>query len=66
MPSNSVGDAKVLITADQAPIGQDIFPLKDEADKALKGTSIQHVLVAERTGAYVTMNEHRDVSLEKV
>ena len=64
--SHTIGDAKVLITADQAPIGGKTFPLKDNVDKALVGTSIQHVLVAKCTSAYVAMKEGRDISLEKV
>ena len=61
------GDAKVLITADEAPIGEIFFPLKKRLDKALEDSpTIQHVLVAKRTGKHVSMRQGRDISLEKV
>jgi len=57
----------VLITADEAPIGEKTFLLKERVDKALEGsTTIQHVLVARRTGKKVSMAKGRDISLEKV
>ena len=57
----------MLITADEAPIGDKVIPLKQKVDEALKNgtTSIEHVLVAKRTGSNVPMSD-RDISLEEV
>ena len=57
----------MLITADEAPIEDTVIPLKQRVDEALRDgtTSIQHVLVAKRTGNKVPMTD-RDISLEKV
>lgn len=57
----------MLITADEAPIGNIVIPLKQKVDEALKKntTSIKHVLVAKRTGNSVTMSD-RDISIEEV
>lgn len=60
-------EAKVIITADLAPCGENHIPLKKKVDEALDGgTSIQHVLVARRTGEKVNMKENRDKHLEEV
>ena len=65
-PSHKDG-AKVLITADEAPIGEITFPLKERVDKTLEdATTIQYVLVAERTGKHVPMMQGRDISLKQV
>ena len=57
----------MLITADEAPIGDRIIPLKEKVDKVLEGTTpIKHVLVAKRTQKDVPMKKGRDISLEKV
>ncbi|MEN0061331.1 MAG: acetate--CoA ligase [Myxococcota bacterium] len=53
--------AKVLITADEGLRGAKRIPLKSIADDAVNGLSIvQHVLVAQRTGASVPMMPGRD------
>jgi acetyl-CoA synthetase len=58
--------AKVMITADEAPFGRNTIPLKKKIDEALIGvSSVQHVLVARRTGGGVHMEEHRDMYLEE-
>ena len=60
-------DAKVMITADEAPIGKNTITLKERVDKALEDSkTIQHVLVAKRTGQGVSMRQDRDICLEKV
>lgn len=60
-------EAKVIITADLAPCGEHHIPLKKKVDEALDaGTSIQHVLVARRSGEKVNMKENRDKHLEEV
>ena len=57
----------MLITADEAPIGEKTFPLKKRVDKTLEdATTIQHVLVAKRTGKKVSMTKGRDIFLEQV
>ena len=57
----------MLITANEAPIGKRIFPLKESVDKALENpTTIKYVLVAKRTEKDVSMREGRDISLEMV
>ena len=60
-------NVKVLITADEAPIGDKVIPLKQKVDEALKNgtTSIEHVLVAQRTGRNVPMSD-RDIALKEV
>lgn len=60
-------NAKVLITANEATIGDKAIPLKRRVDEALKDrtTSIEHVLVAKRTGRNVPMS-NRDISLKEV
>lgn len=53
--------AKVLITADGGWRRGEIFPLKPQADVALKSTpSIEHVVVVRRGGNEVEMQEGRD------
>ena len=57
----------MLITANEAPIGKTIFPLKKRVDKALEDpTTIEYVLVAKRTEKVVSMRKGRDISLEMV
>ncbi|MCA1738374.1 MAG: acetate--CoA ligase, partial [Actinobacteria bacterium] len=54
-------EAKVLITADQAPRGGRISPLKQNADKALQDSpSVENVVVVKRTGEDVPMTDGRD------
>ncbi|CAA9445292.1 MAG: Acetyl-CoA synthetase [uncultured Rubrobacteraceae bacterium] len=54
-------EARVLITADQAPRGGRVGNLKQNADKALEDVpSIESVVVVERTGEQVPMTEGRD------
>ena len=56
-----------MITADAALLGESHIPLKKKVDEVLDGgTSIQHVLVAKRTGEKVDMKENRDKDLEEV
>ena len=61
-------EAKVVITADEAPIEDGSFPLKERVDKALEDgtTSVRYVLVATHTVKNVPMTEKRDISLDKV
>jgi len=55
-------EAKLLITADGSFRRGKVFPLKDNADKALEGTStIEKVIVVERTKNEINMVEGRDV-----
>lgn len=62
-----IAEAKVMITADAALFGESHIPLKKKIDEALdERTSIQHVLVAKRTGEKVEMKEGRDKHLEEV
>ena len=61
-----IAQAKVVITADAAPFGESHIPLKRKVDEVLDGASIQHVLVAKRTGEEVHMKENRDKNLEEV
>ena len=54
-------EAKVLITADGGYRRGEVFPLKPQADEAVKLTpSIEHVVVVKRSGNDVTMHEGRD------
>jgi len=54
-------EAKVLVTADEAPRGGRITPLKQNADKALEDSpSVRSVVVVRRTGEDVPMYEGRD------
>jgi acetyl-CoA synthetase len=58
--------SSVLITADESVRGGKAFPLKANADAALKGLdSVKHVLMVKRTGASVDMQAGRDVWLEE-
>jgi acetyl-CoA synthetase len=53
---------RVLVTADGAHRRGSTFPLKQQADEAVDGsTSIEHVLVVRRTGEEVAMRDGRDV-----
>ena len=54
-------EAGVLITADQAPRGGRVGALKQNADKALEDApSVESVVVVERTGEEVPMQNGRD------
>jgi len=54
-------EAKVLITADGGYRRGEVFPLKPQADEAVKLTpSIEHVVVVKRGGNDVAMHEGRD------
>ncbi|MEO9819937.1 MAG: acetate--CoA ligase [Paracoccaceae bacterium] len=60
-------DAKVVITADEAPRGGRNTPLKTNADKAFASiTGDAQMLVVQRTGGDVTMVEGRDHWLHAV
>jgi acetyl-CoA synthetase len=54
--------ARVIVTADEGWRRGSRVPLKRNTDDALEGTpSIEHVVVVQRTGAAVPMQEGRDV-----
>ena len=54
-------EAKVLVTADEAPRGGNVNPLKQNAEKALEDSpSVQSVVVVRRTGGEVPMTDGRD------
>ena len=56
--------AKIVITADSGIRGGKTIPLKENVDAALKiqGTeSVQHVIVVQRTGHSMTLQEGRDL-----
>jgi acetyl-CoA synthetase len=54
-------EAKLLVTADSAPRGGRLTPLKKNADEALEETpSIENVVVVRRSGADVPFTEGRD------
>ena len=55
-------DAKLVVTADQAPRGGRNTPLKTNADKAMETCGDVTMLVVERTGADVGMKDGRDHS----
>ena len=55
-------DAKLVVTADQAPRGGRATPLKTNADKAMEICGDVAMLVVERTGADVGMKPGRDHS----
>jgi acetyl-CoA synthetase len=55
------GEAKALITCDGAWRNGSVVPLKELADAALTDTpSIEHVVVVQRTGGEVAMQDGRD------
>ena len=59
-------EAKVVITADEAPRGGRNTPLKVNADKAFEKITVpSQMLVVQRTGGDVTMVEGRDVWLHE-
>ncbi|HEX2728939.1 MAG TPA: AMP-binding protein, partial [Rubrobacteraceae bacterium] len=54
-------EAKVLVTADSAPRGGKVSPLKENANKALDDSpSVENVVVVKRTGDDVPMTDGRD------
>jgi len=53
-------EAKLIVTADEAPRGGRATPLKANVDKALAISGDTQVLVVERTGNEVPMTEGRD------
>ncbi|ANQ48825.1 acetate--CoA ligase [Flammeovirga sp. MY04] len=54
--------AKILITADQGPRGNKVVELKQIADEALfQCEGVERVIVYQRTGAEVKMDDARDV-----
>ncbi len=55
-------DAKLVVTADQAPRGGKATPLKVNADKAMETCGDVNMLVVERTGADVGSKPGRDHS----
>ncbi len=58
--------ARVLVTADEGLRGNKRIPLKQIADDAVNGLSmVEHVLVAQRTGADVPMTPGRDTWLHE-
>ncbi len=60
-------DAKVVITADEAPRGGKNTPLKTNADKAFEGvTGGAKMLVVQRTGGDIPMVEGRDFWLHEL
>lgn len=61
-----VAQCKVVITTDQAVRGGKVIELKDTVDRAVSMCpSVEHVFVAQRTGARVS-NTKKDIPLEKV
>ncbi|MCP5086607.1 MAG: acetate--CoA ligase [Rhodobacteraceae bacterium] len=54
--------AKLIVTADEAPRGGKVTPLKTNADKALEIAGDVATLVVERTGGDVPMKDGRDHS----
>ena len=55
------GEAKVLVTADEAPRGGRINPLKQNADRALEESpSVESVVVVNHTGGDISMTDGRD------
>ncbi len=58
---NNDAEAKMLITADGSWRRGKVFPLKDNADTALKGSpSIEKVIVVKRTNNEISMEDGRD------
>nr|NNM89972.1 acetate--CoA ligase [Bacilli bacterium] len=56
-------DAKLLITADAGYRRGNIVPLKQNADEAVEGTNVEHVLVVTRVGEKANTTWHeKDVS----
>src|ERR687894_1041407 len=54
-------EARVLVTADEAPRGGNVNSLKQNVDRALEDSpSVQSVVVVERTGGDVPMTDGRD------
>lgn len=55
-------DSKVVITSDGSFRRGNIVPLKDNVDKAIQGIeTVEKVIVVNRTGAQVAMEEGRDI-----
>ena len=58
--------ARVVITANRGAVGEKMFPLKANVDRAVYDTPVKLVLVASRTEDKVSMVPDRDISLEEV
>ena len=61
--------AKILITADEGPRGGQLTPLKENADEAigqLESDSLESVIVVQRTGGDVPMEDGRDQYLHEL
>ena len=61
----SACDAKLIVTADQAPRGGKVTPLKANVDKALEICGDVTTLVVERTGADIPWDASHDVWLHE-
>ena len=57
-------DCRIVLTANEGLRGGKTIPLKQTVDDAIEGTTVDRVLVAQRTDTVVPMREGRDASLE--
>ena len=58
-------DSRIVLTANEGLRGGKAIPLKQTVDAAIKGTTVDRVLVARRTDTAVPMQEGRDLPLEE-